>query len=95
MIDNDGEQTMRYDAEKLAKLEEELQAVYGEKRGAEVFQTVMPNIAADFHKTLGKAKPNTTITEEYRLDDGMGTIVLSGQKKPTGERLIERYEFRK
>jgi hypothetical protein len=43
----------------------------------------MPGIMADFNRVLD-AHSGEMATEEYKLEDGKGSVVLSGWKKPDG-----------
>ena len=65
---------------KINGLEKELQRVYGTVEGSRVLRTVMPGILADFLKMYKKAAAGSTVREEYRLEDGKGTIVLTAEK---------------
>lgn len=65
---------------KISGLEKELQRVYGTVEGSRVLRTVMPGILADFLKMYKKAAAGSTVREEYRLEDGKGTIVLAAEK---------------
>ena len=56
---------------------------YGEQEGMKVYLTVMPGIMADFDRMLGN-RPGELISEEYKLEDGKGSLILTGMKKPDG-----------
>ena len=73
---------------KINELEKELQRTYGAAEGTHVFRTVLPGILADFLKMYKKAVAGSTVQEEYHLEDGKGTIVLSAAKTG-GEPAIE------
>ncbi len=73
---------------KINELEKELQRTYGAAEGTRVFRTVLPGILADFLKMYKKAAAGSTVQEEYHLEDGKGTIVLSAVKTG-GEPAIE------
>lgn len=60
-----------------------LQEWYGPQRGMKVYLTVMPGIMADFNRMMDR-RPGETVCEEYKLEDGKGSIVLSGWKKQDG-----------
>ena len=64
---------------------EKLKERYGEKEGMRVFMTVMPGITADFHKMLLAAPPGRRVREEYHIDDGKTTIVLTGTRDERGQ----------
>ena len=52
---------------------------YGPQEGLKVYMTVMPGILSDFTGMLEK-RPGERLREEYRLEDGKGTLVLCGCK---------------
>ena len=64
----------------IAELERELQKCYGIREGSRVYRTVIPGILVDFLGMLKKAGVNEEVREEYRLEDGRGTIRLSARK---------------
>ena len=64
----------------FAGLEKDLQRAYGLQEGSRVFRTVLPGILGDFLKMLAAAPAGTRVQEEYRLEDGRGTIALSARK---------------
>ena len=66
----------------------QLKTWYGPDEGMRVWQTVMPGILADFNKMIS-AKPGSTVTEEYRLEDGRGVIILSGWQRKDGSAQIK------
>ena len=61
---------------------------YGMKEGTRVFLTVIPGILKDFTGML-REKPGQQVREEYNLEDGTGTIILTGRLSPKGEPQIE------
>ena len=71
------------------RLIQELDARYGAGSGAKICMTVLPGILADFQKMLTSAAPGKTMREEYRLDDGKGSILLSGVRTPSGKLELE------
>ncbi|MBR6222074.1 MAG: hypothetical protein IKQ71_01405 [Lachnospiraceae bacterium] len=46
--------------------------------------TVSPGIFADFMKMLKSAPPEKIVTEEYRMEDGTGSVFMKGKKKHDG-----------
>ena len=68
----------------MAKLEE----WYGPGNGFKVYTTVMPGILRDFEGMLG-SHPGSRVTEEYRLEDGKGTLILTGRQLKNGNRQLE------
>jgi len=52
---------------------------YGPQKGLQVYMTVMPGIMRDFTKMLDQ-RPGEQLREEYRLEDGKGTLILNGSK---------------
>ena len=58
----------------------QFQARYGPGNGMKVYFTVMPGILADFSRMLDE-RPGETMTEEYRLEDGKGSLILTGFKR--------------
>ncbi len=51
--------------------------------------TIIPGILADFNKMLAKSGSGHEVTEEYRLEDGKGSVFLRGRIMPSGEKEIE------
>ncbi len=68
----------------MMSLEKQLIDIYGETRGRQVFMTVSPGILADFMKMLKSAPPDKIVTEEYRMEDGTGSVFMKGKKKHDG-----------
>ena len=64
---------------------EKLKQRYGEREGMRIFMTVMPGITADFRKMLQASPPGRTVREEYHIDDGKTTIVLTGTRDERGQ----------
>ena len=56
---------------------------YGPQEGMKVYLTVIPGIMADFNRMLD-CRPGEMVSEAYKLEDGKGTIILSGRKKKDG-----------
>ena len=71
------------------KLTGKLDLLYGAGNGTKVCMTILPGILADFQKMLAASAPGTKLQEEYRLDDGKGTLLLTGIRKPSGEMDID------
>ena len=70
------------------KIINQLDEIYGIGRGMEVYMTIMPGILADFDRMLGAAK-GTRVTEEYRLEDGKGSLYVTGKKTANGQADID------
>ena len=64
---------------------QKLNELYGDEQGMKVYVTIMPGILADFKKMLSSAAPGEEISEEYRLEDGKGTVVVTGMRNASGE----------
>lgn len=62
----------------------ELRERYGQTEGLRLLNTVMPGIIGDFNKMLKKSAVGKSISEEYRLDDRTGIIVIKGCRLPDG-----------
>ena len=61
---------------------------YGPGQGFSVYTTIMPGILRDFNQML-QENPGQTVQEEYRLEDGKGSLFLSGRLLKNGEQEIE------
>ena len=61
-----------------------LDVMYGKRNGAKVLMTILPGTLTDFQKMLAATAPGKTISEEYRLEDGKGTLTLSGFRTASG-----------
>lgn len=57
-----------------------LQKRYGREKGQQVYQAVVPGILADFTKVMAHASGSAPAREEYFLEDGRGSIVLTARK---------------
>ena len=69
--------------------------VYGKERGAKVCGVVVPAVMGDFRKTLLRAAPGQTVTEQYRTDDRKTDVTLTGRRDTSGggeAYVIERIE---
>ena len=62
-----------------------LNELYGEGAGMKVYATIMPGILSDFQKMLSSSAIGETVIEEYRLEDGKGTIVMTGKRDASGK----------
>lgn len=71
------------------KLIERLDTLYGTGNGTKICMTILPGILTDFQKLLAASVPGIKLQEEYRLDDGKGTLLLTGIRKPSGEMNID------
>lgn len=69
----------------MEELLEELCRRKGEQEGARIYRTILPGIMTDFNAMLKKAKVGTTISEEYRLDDGSEIVILEGERQVNGD----------
>ena len=56
-------------------------AVYGEKRGAEVCNVVVPAVMGDFRKTVLASAGAGPITETYRTDDKKTYVTVTGHRE--------------
>lgn len=65
---------------KVKDLETKLKHCYGENKGHRVYQTIVPGILADFLRMYGSARMGSPVKEEYKLEDGSGSIILSAMK---------------
>ncbi len=70
------------------KIINQLDEIYGSGKGMNVYTTIMPGILADFDRMLGKAK-GAQVTEEYRLEDGKGSLYVTGKRSANGQTDIE------
>ncbi len=73
------------DIEKIIK---QLDDIYGTGKGMNIYMNIMPGILADFDRMLGKANGDQ-VTEEYRLEDGKGSLYVTGKKNANGQTDIE------
>ena len=69
------------DANKLIR---QLDGIYGEGRGKEIYSVIMPGIMADFQKLLNRAGVGKEVSEEYGLEDGKGIVSLTGRRNADG-----------
>ena len=51
---------------------------YGPGTGRVKCMTVLPGVMGDFLRMTASAAPGRRVREEYRLDDGRGTLILEG-----------------
>ena len=70
------------------KIINQLDEIYGSGKGMNVYTTIMPGILADFDQMLGKAK-GAQVTEEYRLEEGKGSLYVTGKRSANGQTDIE------
>ena len=63
---------------------EECKKAYGEAEGFRIYTTILPGILGDFQKMLRAAKPDTEVSEEYKIDDGSRSVRLTGKRRPDG-----------
>ncbi len=70
------------------KIINRLDEIYGPGKGMSVYMNIMPGILADFDKILGKSK-GSMVTEEYRLEDGKGSLYVTGRRSANGQTDIE------
>ena len=68
---------------------QKLNELYGERSGMKVYMTIMPGILSDFQKMLSSSTIGETVTEEYRLEDGKGIIVMAGKRDASGNVSID------
>lgn len=68
----------------MDELLEECKKTYGEAEGLRIFSTIMPGILGDFTKMLRQAGIDTDINEEYKIDDGIHIVKLSGKRHSDG-----------
>ena len=66
----------------------QLDEIYGPSKGFEVYTNIMPGILADFDRMLKGAK-GLQVTEEYRLEDGKGSLYVTGKKLQNGQADID------
>ncbi|MCR5649695.1 MAG: hypothetical protein K6F86_00765 [Lachnospiraceae bacterium] len=69
----------------MEEIIKQLDALYGPGKGLHVYNTIMPGIIADFNKMLASAPAGKEISEEYRLDDGKGSVIIKGKRSSNGE----------
>lgn len=62
---------------------------YGSAEAMRVYLTVIPPVIADFKGMLEQSVPGTELTEEYRLEDGKGTIRLTGSRRTDGTKHVD------
>jgi len=71
------------------KLIGKLDLLYGTGNGAKICMTILPGILADFQKMLAASAPGSKVREEYRLDDGKATLLLTGTRNLSGKTDME------
>ena len=62
----------------------DLQKCRVEEEGTRLFRTIMPHILSDFNQLLSRSRIGVTVSEEYRLDDGSGSIIIEGEREANG-----------
>ena len=70
------------------KIINQLDDIYGPGKGKEIFMTIMPGIIADFDRMLSATK-GSLVTEEYRIEDGKGTLYVTGKRSANGQTDID------
>ncbi len=70
------------------KIINQLDDIYGPGKGMEIYMKIMPGILADFDRMLGRAK-GEQVMEEYRLEDGKGSLYVTGKRSANGQTDIE------
>lgn len=68
----------------MDNLLDQLQDKFGATEGLRMFNKVMPGIMGDFTKMLKATGVDKVISEEYRLDDGSGVIIVKGCRHADG-----------
>ena len=63
----------------------QLDQIYGPGRGFSVCNTIMPGILSDFNRMLDQTTVGKEFSEEYRLEDGKGTIHVKGTRQRDGK----------
>ena len=69
----------------------ELQERKGTSEGARIYRTILPGILSDFNSMLKNAEIGKTVSEEYRIDDGSGTVWVSGERHADGKTNIRAH----
>ncbi len=64
----------------IREVEKELNAIYGESKAKQVAAVLMPAFISDFRKMLSQSQNDAEITEEYRTEDRLVYIILTGKK---------------
>ncbi len=64
----------------MKELLENIEKNVGKEKIAHYQTVILPQILMDFNKLLENAPKNRLISEEYRMEDGSLTILLSGIK---------------
>ena len=67
------------------ELIQKLDKLYGTGNGTRICMTILPGILGDFQKMLAASAPDSPVREEYRLEDGKGTLILTGMRKASGQ----------
>ena len=70
------------------KIINQLDEIYGPGKGMGIYMNIMPGILADFDRMLKKSK-GAALTEEYRLEDGKGSICVTGRKLSNGQNELD------
>jgi len=65
----------------IGNVQARFKQVYGETRGAAVCGVVIPAVMGDFRKTVLKAAPGQTVTEQYRTDDRKTDVTVTGRRE--------------
>ncbi len=73
----------------MAKLTAGLEKLYGPGEGTRICMTILPGILADFRKVLLRAAPGADTAEDYLLEDGKGTVRVTGTRRPDGTFLMD------
>lgn len=68
----------------MEQLKLEIINQFGIEKGSIMLMRAIPNIMADFKKTIEKSMVGLEVYDEYRFDDGSGAIVLYGYKNSNG-----------
>lgn len=68
----------------MKQLMKDVESVAGPDKLSHFQVTVLPQILADFYKTLQAQSPGRTASEQYRMDDGSMEIELKGVKQADG-----------
>ena len=73
----------------VQKIIDQLDGIYGSGKGFGVYTTIMPGILGDFEKLLKKSAKGSQVSEEYRLEDGKGSVYVTGKKLSNGQNEID------